>query len=71
MWVKKGANKNQNSKKLIIQNMLKIICTLFLILKFLYFINDFKKLSALTKPAKDPKGITYPMFSKFAQIKSH
>ena len=52
MWIKKGANQNQNSKKLIIQKMLKMICTLFLILKFLYFINAFKKLSALTKPVK-------------------
>ena len=52
MWVKKGANQNQNSKKLIIQKILKMIWTLFLILKNVYFINELKKLSALTKPAK-------------------
>ena len=52
MWVKKGANQNQNSKKLILQKILKMIWTLFLILKNVYFINEFKKLSAPTKLAK-------------------
>ena len=52
MWVKKGENQNQNSKKLIIQKILKMIWTLFPILKNVYFIYEFKKLITLTKPAK-------------------
>ena len=52
MRVKKGANQNQNSKKIILQKILKMIWASFLMLKFLYFIHDCKKLSAVTKSAK-------------------